>query len=50
MAFGVQHVTAIAGMHALGQMAGTNDVVEKITGHKPQTVAEFVEKHRVAFQ
>ncbi|MFG1427974.1 NmrA family NAD(P)-binding protein [Roseixanthobacter glucoisosaccharinicivorans] len=50
MAFGVQHVTAIAEMHALGQMAGTNDVVETITGRRPQTVAEFVEQHRAAFQ
>jgi NAD(P)H dehydrogenase (quinone) len=48
--FGIQHVSGIAEMHALGQMAGTNDVVEKITGRKPQTVAEFVEEHRAAFQ
>jgi NAD(P)H dehydrogenase (quinone) len=48
--FLVQHISAIAEMHAQGQMAGTNDVVEKITGRKPQTVAEFVEKHRAAFQ
>lgn len=49
MAFGVQHVTAITQQHALGQMSGTNDVVEKITGRKPQGVAEFVQQHRAAF-
>jgi NAD(P)H dehydrogenase (quinone) len=48
--FLIQHASAVAQMHALGQMAGTNDVVETITGHRPQTVAEFVEKHRVDFQ
>lgn len=45
-----QHVQAIAEMHARGQMAGTNDVVKKITGRRPQTVAEFVEKHRAVWQ
>jgi NAD(P)H dehydrogenase (quinone) len=48
--FLIQHMSAVAQMHAQGQMAGTNDVVETITGHKPQSVAEFVEKHRAAFQ
>src|SRR5262249_27473325 len=36
--FLIQHISAIAEMHAQGQLAGTNDVVEKITGRKPQTV------------
>jgi NAD(P)H dehydrogenase (quinone) len=48
--FLIQHASAVAEMHALGQTAGTNDVVETIIGRKPQTVAEFVEKHRAAFQ
>jgi uncharacterized protein YbjT (DUF2867 family) len=48
--FLVQHMSAVAEMHALGQTAGTNDVVERITGRKPQSVAEFVKKHRAAFQ
>jgi NAD(P)H dehydrogenase (quinone) len=48
--FLAQHLNAIAEMHHDGQMAGTNDVVERITGRKPQSVAEFVEKHGVAFQ
>jgi uncharacterized protein YbjT (DUF2867 family) len=48
--FLIQHASAVAEMHARGQTAGTNDVVEKIIGRKPQTVAEFVEKHLAAFQ
>jgi len=48
--FLAQHVQAIAAMHAQGQMAGTNDVVETITGRRPQSVAEFVEKHKAVWQ
>jgi len=48
--YGNQHIEAVAKMHALGQMGGTNDVVKKITGRKPQSVAEFVAKHREAFE
>lgn len=48
-AFWVQHLTAIAEQHARGEMAGTNDVVETITGRKPQSVADFVRQHRAAF-
>jgi NAD(P)H dehydrogenase (quinone) len=48
--FLTQHASAVAEMHARGQMAGTNDVVEKIIGRKPESVAEFVEKHRAALQ
>ena len=48
--FLIQHASAVAEMHARGQTAGTNDVVEKIIGRKPQTVAGFVEKHRADFQ
>jgi NAD(P)H dehydrogenase (quinone) len=47
--FWVQHVSMVAKQHALGQMGGTNDVVEKITGRRPQSVAEFVEQHRAAW-
>lgn len=45
-----QHISAIAEMHALGQMAGTSEWVEKITGRKPETVAAFVERNRAAWQ
>jgi uncharacterized protein YbjT (DUF2867 family) len=36
--------------HENGLMAGTNDLVEKIGGRRPMTVAEFVEKHRAVWQ
>ena len=36
--------------HRDGKMTGTNDLVEKIGGRRPMTVAEFVEKHRAAFE
>ncbi|TCR83527.1 NmrA family NAD(P)-binding protein [Rhizobium sp. BK376] len=45
-----QHIQAIAEMHREGLMAGTNNVVETITGRRPMTVAEFVEKHRAVWQ
>jgi uncharacterized protein YbjT (DUF2867 family) len=48
--FLVQHMEGIAEMHRNGLMGGTNDAVEKITGRRPLTVAEFIEKHRAAFQ
>jgi len=48
--FLAQHIQAIAEMHHNGLMAGTNDLVEKITGRRPMTVAEFTEKHRAAWQ
>jgi NAD(P)H dehydrogenase (quinone) len=48
--FLAQHVQAIAEMQHGGLMAGMNDVVEKITGRPPQSVAEFVEKHRAVWQ
>jgi hypothetical protein len=45
----VQHLEGIVVQHERGDMAGTNDVVEKITGHRPESVAEFVERNRAAF-
>lgn len=48
--FLTQHVQAIAGMHKRGLMAGTNNVVETISGRRPQSVAEFVEKHLPVWQ
>jgi NAD(P)H dehydrogenase (quinone) len=41
-----QHLTEIAIDHQQGVFAGTNDVVERIGGRRPMTLAEFVEKHR----
>ena len=45
-----QHLDAATSEHRDGIFAGTNDVVERIAGRRPMTVAEFVEKHRAAFQ
>lgn len=45
-----QHIQAIAAMHQRGLMAGTNNVIETITGRRPQSVAEFVEKHFPVWQ
>lgn len=48
--FAAQHLAGIVKQHERGDMAGINDVVEKITGHKPESVAEFVERNRQAFE
>jgi NAD(P)H dehydrogenase (quinone) len=45
----VQHIECVAQDYQDGIFAGTNDVVERITGRKPLTVEEFVEKHRSKF-
>lgn len=47
--FGAQHLHGIVSAHEAGHMAGTNDIVEKLTGHKPESIAEFVERNRQAF-
>jgi uncharacterized protein YbjT (DUF2867 family) len=48
--FLAQHLASIAVDHASGGMAGTNDLIEKISGRLSMTVDAFVEKHRAAFQ
>jgi uncharacterized protein YbjT (DUF2867 family) len=48
--FLAQHLDEVAIDHHDGIFAGTNDLVERIAGRRPMTVAEFVEKHRKAFQ
>jgi uncharacterized protein YbjT (DUF2867 family) len=45
-----QHLHEVAIDHQNGIFAGTNDVVERITGRRPMTINEFVEKNRAAFQ
>ncbi len=47
--FGIQHLYGIVQQHERGDMAGTNDNIERITGHKPESVAAFVERNRQAF-
>ena len=48
-AFLAQHLKRDAIYHSNGIFAGKNDVVEKLTGRKPQTVREFVLKNKGMF-
>jgi len=47
--FLVQHLVEVAQNYRDGIFAGTNDVVEKITGTPAISVPAFIEKHREAF-
>jgi NAD(P)H dehydrogenase (quinone) len=47
--FLAQHIGEVAIDHQNGLFSGMNDLVEKIGGRPPMTVAEFVEKNRAAF-
>jgi uncharacterized protein YbjT (DUF2867 family) len=47
--FIIQHFIEVAVDYQNGIFAGTNDVIERITGQAPQTIEEFVEAHRAAF-
>jgi len=48
-AFLAQHLREVAIDHGNGLFAGTNDIVERITGRRPMTVREFVNKNRSLF-
>ncbi|HTI92732.1 MAG TPA: NmrA family NAD(P)-binding protein [Puia sp.] len=45
----IQHVTHVAEDCVNGIFAGTNDLVERITGTKPATLAEFFAKNKTLF-
>ena len=47
--FLVQHLTEISHNYRDGIFAGTNDVVESITGTAALSLPAFIEKHRAAF-
>jgi len=47
--FLVQHLVEVSQNYRDGIFAGTNDVLEKITGTPALSVAAFIEKHRDAF-
>lgn len=47
--FMVQHLVEVAQNYREGLFAGTNDVVEKITGTPPLSVPAFIGKYRTAF-
>jgi hypothetical protein len=46
--FFVQHLAEVAQDCRDGLFAGTNDVIERITGEAPMTVQTFVSRHRQA--
>jgi NAD(P)H dehydrogenase (quinone) len=48
--FFAQHVFEVAQDHAAGVFSGTDDVIEKIRGHKPMGLEEYIRKHRSAFE
>ena len=45
----VQHLSHVALDYQRGVFAGTNDVIERVGGEPPTSVAEFVADHRAAF-
>jgi NAD(P)H dehydrogenase (quinone) len=47
--FLVQHLSEVAQDCRDGLFAGTNDVIERITGEPPMTVQTFISRHREAF-
>jgi NAD(P)H dehydrogenase (quinone) len=48
--FFVQHISNVAQDYQDGIFAGENNLVEVISGHKPMTVADFVNANRAAFE
>jgi NAD(P)H dehydrogenase (quinone) len=47
--FFVQHISSVAQDYRDGIFAGENNLVEVISGHKPMTVADYVNANRVYF-
>jgi NAD(P)H dehydrogenase (quinone) len=47
--FLVQHLVEVSRDYRDGVFAGTNDVIERITGEPPMTVQTFISRHRDAF-
>ena len=47
--FLVQHLAEVAQDCRNGLFAGTNDVIERVTGKPPMTVQAFISQHRQAF-
>ena len=45
----IQHLRHVSQDYRRGLFAGTNDVVHRIGGKTPVTVAEFVDRHRAVF-
>lgn len=49
-AYFIQHIKSVYRGYQAGEFAGTNDLVEQITGQKPISVHEYVIANREAFQ
>jgi len=47
--FMIQHFLEVAIDYQNGIFAGTNDVIEKVTGQAPQTIEAFIAENRLAF-
>jgi hypothetical protein len=47
--FFVQHISSVAQDYQDGIFAGENNLVEVISGHKPMSVADYVNANRAAF-
>jgi hypothetical protein len=48
--FFVQHISSVAQDYQDGIFSGENNLIEVISGHKPMTVADFVNANRAAFE
>lgn len=48
--FFVQHISSVAQDYQDGIFAGENNLVEVISGHKPMTVADYVDANRADFE
>ena len=48
--FLAQHLREAVEDHHAGLFAGTNNLVQQITGRAPLSIEEFVSKHRAAFE
>lgn len=46
----IQHITSVYRGYQTGEFAGTNDLVEQITGQRPISVHDYVIANREAFQ
>jgi NAD(P)H dehydrogenase (quinone) len=47
--FMVQHLCEVAMDYRNGVFAGTDDIIERVTGQPPMTVQSFIARHREAF-
>jgi uncharacterized protein YbjT (DUF2867 family) len=46
----IQHMTSVYRGYQAGEFAGTNDIVERVTGQEPMSVHDYVLENRGIFQ